>query len=127
MVLAEGEYRDRLHDRVAMAVLAYLEDKPKLDATAVEDVLDFECPVETRKSVLLSLQKQGMIALVGTRRTAFYKRVFRRKCSIQVNNKTLELLIRIYGYKKTREVLHAIDPAVFPKFGEFDQEELPFD
>ena len=124
--MIEGEYRDKIQHEIASAILGYLEDHPRLLSTEVENVIPFETAAETRKAVLLSLQKQGLIRLTGSRRDAYYQRVFRRKCSISVTNKSIELFLRLYGYKTTRIILHTIDPAVFPKEGESSQGTLNF-
>ena len=124
--MIEGEYRDKIQHEIASAILGYLEDHPRLLSTEVENVIPFETAAETRKAVLLSLQKQGLIRLTGSRRDAYYQRVYRRKCSITINNQTIELFMRLYGYGSTRGILHAIDPAVFPKEGELTKDALPF-
>jgi hypothetical protein len=124
--MQEGEYRDRIQHEIASAVLGYLDDHPRLISTEVENVIPFETAAETRKAVLMSLQKQGLIRLVGSRRDAYYQRVYRRKCAITINNQTLTLFMQLYGYSTTRRILHKIDPAVFPETGDVEKVGLPF-
>ena len=124
--MQEGEYRDKMQHEIASAVLGYLEDHPRLISTEVEDVIPFETAAETRKAVLLSLQKQGLIRLKGSRREAYYQRVYRRKCIITINNQTITLFMQLYGYGSTRRILHKLDPAVFPENGEVVKDGLPF-
>ena len=124
--MTESAYSDKLKSDISSQILNWLDEHPRLNALDVEDVIGFETPAEIRKTVLLSLQKQGLIRLKGDRRTAYYERVFKRRSSITINNQTIALFMTLYGYEGTRAVLHAIDPAVFPKKGDVGGGVLPF-
>lgn len=122
---ADATYRDTLQARITTDIMAYLDTHPKLMATEVDEVISVECPSEIRKMVLLTLQKQGLIRLKGDRRSAYYERVFKRRCAITINNRTIAQLMSLYGYEGTRAVLHAIDPGIFPAEGPTREKPLP--
>jgi len=124
--MSDGSYNDKLKSDIATAVVNYLDEHPRLMSTDVEDVIGFDTPAEIRKTVLMSLQKQGLIRLKGDRRSAYYERVFKRRSNITINNQTIALFMTLYGYEGTRAVLHAIDPVIFPRVGNTDNKGLPF-
>ena len=112
--MQEGSYRDKLYCEIAAAILGFLEDHPKLVSTEVENVIPFETPSEVRKTVLVSLQKQGLIQIAGTKRDAYYKRTFRRKNVLHICWKFLEICRWAYGRDGLIEILHSAEPAIFP-------------